>query len=428
MSKVTQGITTEIMGEGWTNAPANEKTLESMMAEDNVKLQLRQPWIKIGTDAGGFDPDSATSMAHPRAYGTYPRILGKYVRDEGVLSLEAVMTKRRFGRWVSGVVLVLARVRPLPAVAVAAVAFSTACGGAPPLERTIRRELEALEAHTTLYAKHLPSGREIALRADEPVNTLSIIKIPIMILAYRDAEAGRLDLDERYRVRPEDMRRGSGLIQTFAPGVELTYRDIITQMIITSDNTATDIMIETVGMDRVNEMLAEMGYAETRLQLRTGDLFRRVWELADPVNASLSDREVFERGFPTGPEMADKYFAFEGDAKEWLGRTTAREMSRLLEQIENGEVASREHCDEMLGILRQQFYDSRLPRHIKFRVAIGHKTGDWPPIAGNDAGIIYGEGGPIVVSVFATQNRGDFYELEDTEGRIAELLLDAWSR
>lgn len=338
------------------------------------------------------------------------------------------MTKRRFGRRVSAVVLVLARVRPLPAVAVAAVAFSTACDGVLSLERTIRQELEALEAQTTLYAKHLPSGREIALRADEPVNTLSIIKIPIMILAYRDAEAGRLDLDERYRVRPEDMRRGSGLIQTFAPGVELTYRDIITQMIITSDNTATDIMIETVGMDRVNELLAELGYAETRLQFRTGDLFRRVWELADPANASLTDREVFERGFPTGPEMADKYFAFEGDANEWLGRTTAREMSRILEQIENGEVASREHCDEMLGILRQQFYDSRLPRHIKFRVAVGHKTGDWPPIAGNDAGIIYGEGGPIVVSVFATQNQGDFYELEDTEGRIAELLLDAWSR
>ncbi len=278
---------------------------------------------------------------------------------------------------------------------------------------------------TALHAKHLPSGREIALRADEPVNTLSIIKIPIMILAYRDAEAGRLDLDGRYRVRPEDMRRGSGLIQTFAPGVEPTYRDIITQMIITSDNTATDIMIETVGMDRVNELLAELGYAETRLQFRTGDLFRRVWELADPANASLSDREVFEQGFPTGPEMADKYFAFEGDANEWLGRTTAREMSRLLEQIENGEVASREHCDEMLGILRQQFYDSRFPRHIKFRVAVGH---NWPPIAGNDAGIIYGDGGPIVVSVFVTQNQGDFYELEDTEGRIAELLLDAWSR
>jgi hypothetical protein len=80
----------------------------------------------------------------------------------------------------------------------------------------------------------------------------------------------------------------------------------------------------------------------------------------------------------------------------------------------------------MLGILQRQFYSSRLPQRIAFRAAIGHKTGDWPPVAGIDVGIIYSRSGPIVVSVFATQNRGDFFELEATHGRIAELLLDAW--
>ncbi|MDE2753507.1 MAG: D-aminoacylase [Gemmatimonadota bacterium] len=64
-----------------------------MMDEANVALQLRQPWIKIGTDASGFDPDSATAMVHPRSYGTYPRILGKYVRDEGVVTLEDAIRK-----------------------------------------------------------------------------------------------------------------------------------------------------------------------------------------------------------------------------------------------------------------------------------------------------------------------------------------------
>ena len=64
-----------------------------MMDEGNVALQLRQPWIKIGTDASGFDPDSVTGMAHPRSYGTYPRILGKYVRDEGVITLEDAVRK-----------------------------------------------------------------------------------------------------------------------------------------------------------------------------------------------------------------------------------------------------------------------------------------------------------------------------------------------
>ena len=294
-----------------------------------------------------------------------------------------------------------------------------------PLDEAIRSMLDSLNAKTTFYAKHLASGREIDVRADEPVNALSIIKIPIMILSYRDAEAGRLDLKARYRVRPEDMRRGSGTLQMFAPGIEPTYRDIITQVIVTSDNSASDIMIATVGFDRVNQLLEELGYLETRLQYTTGDMLRKVWGLVDPTNAGLSHRDVFERGFPAVPGMNEKFFAFEGDKDEWIGRTTAREMSRLLEQIHNGKVANHEHCQEMLAILSQQLYDSRLPRHIKFRATVAHKTGDWQPIAGNDAGIIMGRD-PIVVSVFATQNRGSFYELEDAEGRIAEKLLNEW--
>jgi dihydroorotase/N-acyl-D-amino-acid deacylase len=63
------------------------------MNEDNVRLQLKQPWMKIGTDAGGSDPDSTKSLVHPRSYGTYPRILGKYVRDEHVIPLEDAVRK-----------------------------------------------------------------------------------------------------------------------------------------------------------------------------------------------------------------------------------------------------------------------------------------------------------------------------------------------
>ena len=64
-----------------------------MMSESNVMLQMRQPWIKFGTDAGGADPDSAEGLTHPRAYGTYPRILGKYVREERVMPLEDAIRK-----------------------------------------------------------------------------------------------------------------------------------------------------------------------------------------------------------------------------------------------------------------------------------------------------------------------------------------------
>ena len=317
----------------------------------------------------------------------------------------------------------------LPAV------FSLVLAGCQPvattttdLEAWALEQLDALPAETALYAKHLPSGREIAIRADESVNTLSIIKIPVMILAFRDSEAGLLDLDERHTVQPENMRGGSGVLRAFAPGLAPTYRDILTQMIVTSDNTATDIMISMVGLARVNELLAELGYVETRLQANTGHVFRRLWEHVDPANAELTDREIFDghTTVPAGTDIGAVSFRFEGTPDEWLGRTSAREMSQLLEQIHDGEIASRQSSDEMLEILARQLYESRIPRHIRFRTRVAHKTGDWPPTAGNDAGIIPTPNGPIVMSVFATQNTGDFDTLEDTEGRIAERLFEEW--
>jgi N-acyl-D-amino-acid deacylase len=68
-------------------------TIYFMMDEANVRLQLQAPWMKFGTDAGGIDPDSARGLTHPRAYGTYTRILGKYVRDEKVIPLEDAVRK-----------------------------------------------------------------------------------------------------------------------------------------------------------------------------------------------------------------------------------------------------------------------------------------------------------------------------------------------
>jgi beta-lactamase class A len=312
-------------------------------------------------------------------------------------------------------------------IALLVVVGAAGCRPTPPnLEASLRARLDALDAQTSLYAKDMTSGREVAIRADEPKNTLSVIKIPVMVLAYREAQAGRFNLDQRHTIRPEELRRGSGLLQTFATGLAPTYRDLIMQMIITSDNTATDILINRLGLGRVNQMLADLGYRETRLRATTGDLFRGVWEQLDPSLSRLTDREVFDRGFPTDSAAATRTFAFEGDSTKWLGRTTAREISRLLEQIHRGELASRDHSAEMIRILRRQFYSSRLPRFIAFQAGVAHKTGDWPPYAGNDVGIIFAPGGPIVVAVFATQNRGDFVTLEETHGHIARDLLTAW--
>ena len=313
----------------------------------------------------------------------------------------------------------------LPAVPTALLADPPAVAA---LETTVRARLDALDARSTLHARHLATGREIAVRADEPVNTVSVIKIPIMVLAYRDAEAGRLDLDERHVIAPDEMRRGTGILQSFAVGLNPTWRDLVTQMISTSDNTATDLLIARLGLERVNQMLDALRYKETRLRMTIGQLFRGVWEQLDPRNASLSDRQVFERGFPDDAAAPSRDLVYVGDPSKWFGRTTAREMSRMLEQLQKGELAGPASTDEMIRVLKRQLYFSRLPQRIRFRASVGHKTGDWPPIIGNDVGILYSDAGPIVVSVFTNQNRGSFFDLEAAIGKVAEDILDAWGR
>ncbi len=296
------------------------------------------------------------------------------------------------------------------------------------LDADLTRMLDGLKARSSLYAKHLPSGRTIAIRADQPMNTLSVIKLPVMIQVFRDVEAGRLKLTDRYQIRAEDRRRGSGLIQGFDVGLNPTIRDLVQQMVVTSDNTATDILIGKVGIARVNATLAQLGFKETRLRSTTGDLFREVWIRDDPKNASLTNAEVFDRGFPTDTGSASRTFKLEGDSTRWLGRTTAREMAQLLEGMQTAKYASKEHSQMMINIMLEQFYSSRLPQRLAWTpgVSIAHKTGDWPPYAGNDVGIIFYKGGPMIVAVFTGQNTGDFFELEATEGRIAERLVRDW--
>ena len=139
----------------------------------------------------------------------------------------------------------------------------------------------------------------------------------------------------------------------------------------------------------------------------------------------MTDLEVFEKGFPTTPNMAAATFKLEGDSTKWLGRTTAREIARLIEEIYSGKLASKQHSTDMIEIMKRQFYSSRLPQRLA-GVEIAHKTGDWPPYAGNDVGIIFAPQGPILVAVFTNQNTGSFFELEAALGRIAEHLVKDW--
>jgi beta-lactamase class A len=320
------------------------------------------------------------------------------------------------------------------------------------LTRAIEAELARLPARTAVYLKHLKTGDEVAIRADESFNSQSVIKIPIMVRAFQMAEAGKLDLNERVTLGRAELRDGSGIFQFADLGLEPTLRDFILQMIITSDNTATDIMTTKVGgVEALNAWLAQSGY-RMRMVNRGWEYRRKLLARLDARFASITPEEVtgLQYAMADNPLFAHYHPLFTGSRAEWLdivrnpvnrrthsenqrrlmvedrtiwlGDMTARDIGRMLEAIERETIASPASAATMRTFMRRQLAGSRrLPHFVN--VPVAHKTGDSGNIA-NDVGIIYARSGPIVIAVMVNGITGPLGEAEDSIGRLAKIVVD----
>ena len=335
-----------------------------------------------------------------------------------------------------------------------ALLLSAPAAAQTPLAAALADQLNSFPANTGLYVKHLTTGEEVAIRADQSFNSQSVIKIPIMVRAFQLAETGKLNLDERITLTRAEMRDGTGVFQYFDLGVSVTLRDLIQQMIVTSDNTATDaVTVKVGGKDAINAWLAENGY-KMRFLNRGWEYRRKLLAKLDSRFANLTAEEVtglqyamsesagpvFEHYKPlfTGPRAAwldvvrnpanrrthtaNQRKLMVEDPDVWLGDITAREIARMLEGIERCTVASPASCATMKVFLRRQLAGSRrLPHFVD--VPVGHKTGDSGNIA-NDVGILYSRSGPIVVAALVSGITGSYGEAEDRIGRIAKRVVD----
>jgi len=310
-------------------------------------------------------------------------------------------------------------VKPLIALSVSGLLLAQP--GAPAM-RTLHRGVEQPSAlHNLLtrastdfpgkagiWVKHLATGETAGVRDGEIFNSASVIKIPVLVLAFQMADKGAINLDERITIRKEDIRGGSGIFRYHDAGLQPTFRDVLLQMVITSDNTATDLAIAKVGgVARVNAWLKESGYADgQRLVQTTGDLFAKYNALApaDDRNAKTNS-----------------------DRSYWLGEISPRGVGLMIEAIETKTIASTAACEAMLRMMRaQQAGSRRLPHFITSPVA--HKTGDFPPVLANDVGIIYARSGPIVVSFLGNAITGNYGEAEDRIGRFAQQLVEYFDK
>ena len=290
-------------------------------------------------------------------------------------------------------------------------AQTTATRGADmELQHKLAEIAAAHHGHVALFATQLNTGKTVELDPDHVVSTASVIKLTVLYEAMEQIRAGKAKWDEPITLNPGDAVVGSGMLMLMDAPLKLTLKDVLTLMVVVSDNTATNLMVDRFGLDAINARTASLGLKDTYL-------YRKV---SRP---------------PSGPMPADQ-------PKYGLGKTTPREMAMVMEHIGRCQLGGPAQpgdeaiCKTVLEMLRNQFYRTTIPRYIEMvdstenGSAIASKTGSLNAVR-NDVGIVAGKSGPMVISIFTYGNTDQGWsvdnEAEVTIAKLAKEIVGAWS-
>jgi beta-lactamase class A len=290
--------------------------------------------------------------------------------------------------------------RLLAPFVVSAIVMQPAATPLQRLQASIETTTRSVNATWGVYVKSLETGDEVAINADRQMETMSTIKIPLMIEVLEQVKAGKFKLTDKYTFARADSQPGTGTIQRLDPGAVMTVKDLVTMMIIVSDNTATEVLYRMVGgPDAVNSRMSAMGLKTTRAMNVPSKWFPQLRAAASP--------EQFYR-----------------DGKYPFGFTTAREMGRLLEMMERGTLVDKPSSDLMLQIMRGQLYRTRIPRYVTGYRSIPHKTGDFLPHVADDVGMLEADGRTIILSIYTNDHYGSGEMLENAIGLVSKSVAD----
>jgi beta-lactamase class A len=229
----------------------------------------------------------------------------------------------------------------------------------------------------------LKTGDQFFLHENEVFAQASSIKITVLANLYLQAQQGTLKLTDLYTVQSSDLVPDSDIMNGLTPGVtRITLRDLATMMVAVSDNSATNVLIDRVGMANVNAMLDSLGLTHTRLRRKMMDL-----------EAAKQGRENI---------------------------STPREMMILLEALYGGKVMNKESTEDFFKILSTN-KDSWIPRDLPADVKIANKPGSLEAVR-NDSGIVFVEGRPYVICVMTAFLANE----RDGEEAISKVSLATW--
>ena len=269
-------------------------------------------------------------------------------------------------------------------------------------EEALRKLCASVDGDCSLYVSSPSEGLRFSINEDMIFKAASTIKIPMIVLLFQDAADGKINLSERVIVKPNNRVVGSGILRSLDPDLELTLFDLANLMIVMSDNTATNEIIDVVGMERIRQFCLDHGFTNTW-----------IW------------RKIFYQGCTPPPQVPEgmPYNA-----------TTAGDLGRMLEQLADGTLVDEASCRKIIQIMANQRiarlktllpYSGRAdPREEVLRlpeeghVVVASKGGtlETPPIA-HDAGIFYLPDGRYYVVTICTCSSS----LEETTKIINEV-------
>ena len=254
---------------------------------------------------------------------------------------------------------------------------------APVVESIGRAERSGSDIGVAILA---PSGERFGHNADRRFVAASTVKVPIMIELFRQIDAGEHALSERHRLRPEDRATGSGVMLHLHDGMEFTLNDLVYLMISISDNTATNILIDVVGMDRVNATMRRLGMA--------------------------------------GSMLGRKMRGHAADSAEQENWATPDDYATVIGALLGNEAASADACAQMVAMLEKQQNGRRIARYLPKNDGPrwGSKTGSLAGVT-NDAGFVQTDRGALVIAVFCEQP--DPHAGEQIIGDISHAALQA---
>jgi beta-lactamase class A len=300
------------------------------------------------------------------------------------------------------------------------------------LEKKIQSIIDKSGAKFGIALRHIESSEEVLINEDQYFPMASVFKIPILVEACFKLAEGQIKPTDRWPLLNSDKNFPSGVLVFFEEGLTPTIKDLMMFMIIISDNSATDILLNRLGKQAVVDRMRSLGLNDIHITMTVRELFAEIMPDTNPNKPILElYRRMREHDDENDIPRSGRIVALTPENNV----TTPRDMTRLLQLIYEGKTPNRQWSDFGLDILFHQQLNDRIPRYLPSGTPVAHKTGTIGPVR-NDAGIIYvNDHSHVILSEFVMwqppqdpkKARQGVIDIENAMGEIALAAYEAFS-